>query len=76
MSAGRLTPSIKVLVQNIVFIEPLLNKSSIRKRISAGKYPIWYQDSLESFGHEREIAASFAKTIAGACNKKEQGHLK
>jgi hypothetical protein len=46
------------------------------KRTDEGKYPIWYQDSLESFAHEREIAASFAKTIAGACNKKEQGHLK
>jgi hypothetical protein len=33
-------------------------------------------NGLLYIAHEREIAASFAKTIAGACNKKEQGHLK
>jgi hypothetical protein len=43
------------------------------KRTDEGKYPIWCQDSLESFSHESEIAASFVKTIAGTCNKKEWG---
>ena len=36
-----------------------------------GKNPIRYQDSLKSFAHEIEIAASFAETVAGSGNEKE-----
>lgn len=40
LSAGRLTPSSKVLVQNIVVILPRRNMSSIRILMAAGRYPM------------------------------------
>ena len=40
LSAGRFTPSNKVLVQNRVLMEPFLYNNSIRTRIVAGKYPM------------------------------------
>ena len=40
LSAGRFTPSSKVLVQNIVVILPRRNMSSIRILMAAGRYPM------------------------------------